>query len=141
MVSIYSDRLKDCSMEMRVKGVKYYRNRHGRWYAYHRKTGRRIKAEPGTAAFLAELEEIERGSKTEPPPLAGTLGALIAAYRESPEFAELASRTRADYQSIFDYLKPLATHPLVAIDAAYCAGRKGTQGQPPADTRGAGDGP
>jgi hypothetical protein len=71
-------------MEMRVKGVKYYRNRHGKWYAYHRKTGRRIRAEPCAAAFLRELEEIERGAESEPPPRAGTLGALIADYRESP---------------------------------------------------------
>jgi hypothetical protein len=106
-------------MEMRVKGVKYYRNRHGKWYAYHRKTGRRIGAEPGTAAFLAELEEIERGAGSEPPPLAGTLGALIADYRESPEFTQLAPRTRSDYRAIFDYLKPLAAHPLSGINAAY----------------------
>jgi hypothetical protein len=71
-------------MEMRVKGVKYYRNRHGKWYAYHRKTGRRIRAEPCAAAFLRELEETERGAESEPPPRAGTLGALIADYRESP---------------------------------------------------------
>lgn len=31
----------------------------------------------------------------------------------------MAPRTRADYQAIFDYLKPLAAHPLSGINAAY----------------------
>ena len=51
-------------MEMGVKRIKYYRNRHGKWYAYHRKTGRRMKSEPGSVAFLAELQDIERETKT-----------------------------------------------------------------------------
>jgi integrase len=49
----------------------------------------------------------------------GTLSGLIAAYRASPEFAALAVRTRADYQRVFDYLKPLGPAPLIEIDSGY----------------------
>ena len=44
---------------------------------------------------------------------------MIAAYRRSPEFLELADRTRRDYQKVFDYLKPLDCDPLVSITSAY----------------------
>ena len=44
---------------VRVKGVKRYRVK-GKWFAYHRKTGIRIKAEFGTGEFFAELAALER---------------------------------------------------------------------------------
>jgi hypothetical protein len=44
---------------VRLKGVKRYRVR-GRWFAYHRKTGTRIKSEFGTGAFFAALAAIEK---------------------------------------------------------------------------------
>lgn len=101
----------------RVRGVKVYRS--GRkLYAYHRKSGQRIRAPFGTAAFLAELERIEKGERA-PLALPGTLGALIERYRGSPEFAALAPRTQADYQKVFDYLRPAAGDLLVEITAAY----------------------
>ena len=92
-------------MEIRVHGIKLYRSR-GKVYAYHRATGKRLRAEPGTAAFLAEVERLNAAVQSVKP-RAGTLGALFAAYRASPEFTELAPRTRSDYQKVFDYLKPL----------------------------------
>jgi hypothetical protein len=49
----------------------------------------------------------------------GTLGGLIVAYCKSPEFRELAERTRADYRKIFDYLQPLDGHLLVEITPNY----------------------
>ena len=57
---------------VRVKGVKRYRAK-GRWYAYHRKTGVRLKAEFGTGEFFAELAALERRLKTQAA-LPGTLG-------------------------------------------------------------------
>ena len=81
-------------MEIRVRGIKVYRSR-GKLFAYHRKTGKRIKALIGSAAFLAEIERLNGQEPAQPRP--GTLGALIAAYRRSPEFLELAERTRRDY--------------------------------------------
>jgi len=103
-------------VEIRVRGVKLYRSR-GKLYAYHRKTGQRIRAPFGTADFLAEIERLN--GQQPPEPKAGTLGALIAAYRRAPEFLELAERTRRDYQKVFDYLKPLDGDPLVSITSAY----------------------
>ena len=64
---------------VRVKGVKRYRAR-GRWYAYHRKTGTRLKGEFGTGEFFAELATLERKLE-EAKRLPGTLGLLFAAYR------------------------------------------------------------
>jgi integrase len=104
-------------VEFRVPGVKVYRSGKKR-YAYHRKTGKRIRAPFGTSAFVAEVERIERGEK-EPRAVPGTLGILIERYRGSPEFAALAPRTQADYQKVFDYLKPLAVDLLDDINAAY----------------------
>lgn len=104
-------------MDFKVPGVKAYRSR-GKTYAYHRATGKRIKAPVGTAAFMAEVERLNGGiAKAEAKP--GTLGALIQRYRAGPEFAELAPRTRSDYQKIFDYLKPLDGDLLVDINSAY----------------------
>ncbi len=103
-------------VEIKVRGVKVYKSR-GKLYAYHRKSGKRIRAPFGTAAFLAEIERLNNRSpiKEYPP---GTLGALLAAYRWSPEFLDLAVRTRADYQKVFDYLKPLDGELVKGIDAA-----------------------
>ena len=103
-------------VEIKVRGVKLYRSR-GKLYAYHRRTGTRIRAAFGTAAFLAEVERLDGQQPLAPKP--GTLGALISAYRRSPEFLELAPRTRADYQKVFDYLKPLDGDPLINITSAY----------------------
>ena len=102
-------------VEIRVRGVKVYRSRR-KLFAYHRRTGQRIRAPFGTAAFLAEIERLDKSLPPEPKP--GTLGALIHAYRRSPEFLELAERTRRDYQKVFDYLKPLDPDPVLTLTPA-----------------------
>lgn len=64
------------------------------------------KFPPRSAAFYAECARIVKAHtscKTKP----GTLGALIEKYRASPAFLDLAPRTRADYQKVFDYLHPI----------------------------------
>jgi len=106
-------------MQMRIPGVKLYRSRHGKVYAYHRATGRRLRAPLGTTAFLAEVERLNNSIVPPPAPRPGTLGGLIAAYRDSPEFRQLAARTRSDYQKVFDYLKPLDGDVLVNINRGY----------------------
>lgn len=103
-------------VEINVPGVKLYRSR-GKLYTYHRRTGTRIRAAFGSAAFLAEVERLNGLVSADPRP--GTLGALIVAYRGSPEFLELAPRTRSDYQKVFDYLKPLDGDALIEITSAY----------------------
>src|SRR5262245_45117330 len=52
------------------------------------------------------------------PPKPGTLGLLMAEYRASPSFLDLAPRTQSDYQRCFDYLKPIADTSLDRFDRA-----------------------
>lgn len=103
---------------VRIKGFKIFRDRHGRERCYHRKTGLPIdlqKHPRGSPEFLAECARIGAlVSTTAPKP--GTLGLLIQAYRAHPAFSDLAPRTRADYQSIFNDLQPIADTPLVKFD-------------------------
>jgi hypothetical protein len=104
---------------IRVKGFKIFTSRHGgKEYCYHRLTGESIdlvRYPKGSAGFFAECVRItELATATTLKP--GTLGLLIAAYRGHAAFLDLAPRTRSDYQSVFDYLKPIADTPLVKFD-------------------------
>lgn len=103
--------------KINVPGVKVYWS-NGRRYAYHRATGKRVRAPYGTAAFLEEVERLNAG-EARPEPKAGTLGALISIYRGSPEFTELAPRTKTDYQRVLNYLSPVAGDLLTDITPAY----------------------
>ncbi len=106
---------------IRVKGFKIFRDRNGHLRCYHRKTGVPVdlkKAPIGSAGFIAECARITaiadaKAAEKEKP---GTLGLLICDYRKSPIFQGLAHRTQADYQKVFDYLRPIADTPLVRFD-------------------------
>jgi Phage integrase family len=105
---------------IRVKGFQIFKDRHGTWRCYHRKTRARIdlrKAPLGSAEFFAECDRITAriARKAETP---GTLGMLIALYRDSYDFRDLAPRTKQTYQRHFDYLKPIADTPLARFDKA-----------------------
>ena len=91
---------------VRVRSIKRYRSK-GRWYVYHRKTGTRIDAEFGTAAFFNELATLERRVKRDAA-LPGTLGGLLATYRASRAYLDLASSTRAGYLRM---MKSAHAHP------------------------------
>lgn len=105
---------------VRVRGFQIFKDRHGKWRCYHRRSGTRIelvKNPLGTAEFFAECARITDALELDAPPKPGTLGLLIARYRADAQFLEnLAPRTRADYQRVFDYLKPIGDTPLVAFD-------------------------
>ncbi len=105
---------------VRVKGVKRYRSK-GRWYFYHRPTGTRLKAEFGTGEFFAELTALERRVKREKS-LPGTLGMLLASYRASPAFVDLAASTRRGYLNMMEILRPLDEMPLAELTAPFIAG-------------------
>src|SRR4051812_4092506 len=105
---------------IRIKGVKRYRSK-GRVYAYHRSTGVRLKCEFGTGAFFAELAALEGKLKTQSP-LPGTLGQLMASYRSSPAYADLATSTRDGYARRINLLKPLHDMPLVELTPQFVAG-------------------
>jgi integrase len=104
-------------MIVRVRGVNKVRAK-GRIYYYHRASGVRLRAEFGSAAFFLELDRL---NATPPAATAqnkpGTWGALVTAYRGSPEFGRLAERTRADYQKVLDYLAPLDAMPLLQLNS------------------------
>jgi integrase len=103
---------------VRVKGLKRFRDRHGVWRTYHRKTGRPIKAEFGTGAFFAELSRLD-ALAAEIAPKPGTLGGLFAEWRSRPDAQDHAPRTRSDYAKVLDYMKPLEAMPLSDLDKAF----------------------
>jgi integrase len=105
---------------VRVRSIKRYRSK-GRWYVYHRKTGKRIDAEFGTAAFFNELATLERRVKREAA-LPGTLGGLLAAYRASRAYLDLASSTRAGYARMMNLLMPIHDMPLAELTPQFVAG-------------------
>ncbi len=103
---------------VRVRGIKRFRDRHGKWRCYHRKTGQAITAEFGSGEFFQDLARLNELVIKAGEPRPGTLGMLIAEYRASTTFCELANRTRSDYQKIFEYLKPISDTPLLRFDRA-----------------------
>lgn len=105
-------------MLARIRGVKKATAK-GRVYYYHRKTGKRIESPPGTAAFMVEVARLDGIATAAPAARAGTFGGLVAAYRDGPEWAALAPRTRADYDRVFLYLEPIAEMPLRRIDGQF----------------------
>ncbi len=107
--------------KIKLKGFQIFKDRHGKWRAYHRKTRTAVvldKTPLGSAEFFAECQRIAAlieatDEKAKP----GTLGLLICDYRAAPAFQDLAPRTRADYQSHFEYLRPIADTPLARFDS------------------------
>jgi integrase len=108
-------------MRIKVSGLKRYTDRHGTLRLYHRKSGTPI--DPGLsgqeiAAEVARLDKLHSPEKAK----AGTLGALLASYREkSQSFLTLSDRTKADYRKIMDYLKPIEGTPLTEIGHGFIA--------------------
>jgi integrase len=106
--------------KVRIRGFQIFKDRHGRWRCYHRKTRLAVdlaKSPIGSAEFFAECARIAaladlRAQKAKP----GTLGLLINEYRAHSAFQDLAPQTQSDYQKIFDYLKPIADTALTRFD-------------------------
>lgn len=114
---------------MRLRGIKRVRAK-GRIYYYHRATGSRIMAPPNSAAFIAEVRRLDDQNLAPVRPqtkfsrqakyAVGSWGALVAAYRASPEFSRLAPRTKSDYGKILDYLAALDDMPVIQLTSATC---------------------
>lgn len=103
-----------------VKGIKKYKDRHGKLRCYHRATGKAIQSEWGTAAFLLEVEALDRKVKDQEP-LPGSLGAAIKAYLAWGHFKGLAEATQAGYRRYLKFLDPIADMSLKSIDAPFLA--------------------
>lgn len=105
---------------VRIKGLKSYRHpKTGKLYTYHRATGTRLKAEPGTPAFLAEVAALEAKAAGPKKPAAGTLGLVVDAYRKSPAWAGLSQATRVSYDRAFAVLEPIGAMPLTSLDRPF----------------------
>lgn len=105
---------------MHLKGVKRVKSK-GRYYHYHRATGKPIKAEFGTAEFAEEVAALDRSATTQST-RPHTLGALISAYKSSPEFQRLAPRTKKDYNYLLNYLQSIHDMPLAQINTPFVLG-------------------
>lgn len=103
-----------------VKGIKKYKDRHGKLRCYHRATGKAILAEFGTAEFIREVERLDRKAKSQEP-LPGSLGAAIKVYLNWDHFKGLAESTRGGYRRYLKFLDPIAEMPLKSIDAPFLA--------------------
>lgn len=100
------------------KGVKAYKSR-GKDYFYHRPSGKRLNSAPGTAAFLLEIDALDK--KQAPKMDAGSLAKLIEAYRESDSWKDLAPSTRLSYERAFAAMKPIHGRPLKEFTPPFVA--------------------
>lgn len=106
---------------VKISGIKLVRA-NGSIYRYHRATGKRIAANPGThpEAFFAEVKLLEAeatanaSARLDPKP--AHLGGLFALYRASPEFTQLEKVTQGGYQRAMDALKTFDAKVLINID-------------------------
>jgi len=109
---------------VRVKGIQRYRdNRDGKWYCYHRKTGKRIRSEYGTPAFFLELDELNTAHKKakEQDELPKTFGEMVKLYLKNDIFTRLAPRTKRDYTGDLNSLAYLSDMPLSQFDRPWMA--------------------
>lgn len=103
-----------------LKGIKRYSSK-GQVYHYHRATSTRIKAQPGTAAFILEIEALDRKAAAKQAQ-AGTLHTLISEYRSSSAWGRLAEATQVSYQRAFDVIdKGFGTRKLVEVTPPFIA--------------------
>jgi integrase len=101
---------------VRLRGLKRYRSK-GIEYFYHRATGKRITAKPGTPEFLAEVMALDASIKQHAEDAARpqTLGALIKSYKTTDAWTDLSPRTKQDYEKVIAYLAPLYEVPVAAF--------------------------
>jgi len=107
-------------MRVKVRGLKRYIDRTGKERLYHRKSGTAIDLSLSGAEIAAEVARLD-ALHSPKEAKAGTLGALLASYKASPRFTDLKPRTKSDYHTYIDYLKPLEGTPLNLIDTPFMA--------------------
>ena len=85
-----------------------YRDRHGRWRAYYRRSGQRIPipGDIGSAEFIAAYQKTHSTFEAEgkPRPGIGTFGHLLEKYYAAPEFRSLRDSTKEEYKR---HLEPM----------------------------------
>jgi len=104
--------------QIRVKGFKIFKDRHGKPRCYHRATGIAVdlaKNPLGSAEFFAECGRISLSADKSANARAGTLGKLILAFKLHPAFLDLAPRTKINYENYFHKLKPIFDTPPISF--------------------------
>lgn len=87
-------------------------------YYYAWRGGPRIKAKPGTNAFVQEFARLTRDRDKERKAKEETLGWLIEQYLASADYQSLKPKTRHDYERIIGVLKvKWGSLPLLALEA------------------------
>lgn len=104
-----------CVQIKRAKGHEYhyFRTRTG-----GRETRIPLRGTPWSADYLAhyaELKETSNGAPKQSRKPPGSLGAMIEAFRRSPEFTQLAPKTQRDYSKALERLEILLDFPAAAI--------------------------
>ena len=125
-------------LRKRYPRTRFDRDRHGneRWYTLDPE-GRKIRmrAPAGSADWVRDWEDIRAGKHLAERAFGtGTLGALIAAYMRSPEWAELATNTQKARRRILMKVKS-ANGELIAAEISSAdirAGRNARQDTPAA---------
>jgi integrase len=86
----------------RLRGINTVRRRHADGsetvHRYFRATGQKLEGEPGTPEFLQSYAAAERAMRERDK---GTLSELIRRFEASPEYADMADTTRAEYRRKF----------------------------------------
>lgn len=99
------------SIKMAYVNIYQSRNRE---FGYYRRDGQRIRirGEIGSPEFFAHYETIhqsfERGQPVEKSIRPGSMDELIMRYKGSADFAQLAPRTKKEYQRFLDLISRLA---------------------------------
>ena len=97
--------------EIKLRYVKRYKDRHGRWRCYFRARGHSaaLPADINSPAFheayaaaLTRLEDQAPASRAAHGP--GSFGALVKAYLASPDFKKLAKTTQREYRRVLEGL-------------------------------------
>lgn len=84
------------------------------FYHYHRATGRRLNGKPGSAEFIRDYAEAEKGVADR---LSGTFSQLIRDYLHSPEFAKRAESTKREYRRMLTKAEgQFGDMPLAALE-------------------------
>jgi integrase len=103
---------------VRIPYVKTYTDRHGRVRRYFRKPGRKavpLPGVPGSAEFM-DAYQAALGEAVPTPASrqgAGTVGALICDYLNSPSFTDLAPSSKKLYRIVLDRFGNLHGHRMV----------------------------
>lgn len=92
-------------MRVKLTGVKsYFEPKADKLYHYHRKTGIRLTATPGTPEFLAQWQAAEAKVAKAPAARPGSVALVIEAYRRSNDFSTLSRNTQKEYERCLQIL-------------------------------------